>query len=355
MIHSDPPLLNHYGALLCHSTQCDEPQSRLITEECQLPLIDLSGLSSRDEMVRQACAVAICKASSEWGFFQVVNHGISPQLVGKMRSEQVKLFQTPFERKATCGLLNNSYRWGSPRATCPKQVSWSEAFHVPLTKVSDEACYGEFTSLREVMIEFAAAMSKLARLLAGVLTENLDHGKEAIDNICDERTCFLRLNHYPACPISPEIFGLVPHTDSDFLTILCQDQVGGLQLMKDSKWVTVKPNQDALIVNIGDLFQAWSNDVYKSVEHKVVSNAKMERYSIAYFLCPSYDSSIGSFTEPSIYRKFTFREYRDQVQEDVRKTGYKVGLPRFLLKGTEDLTRSPTPEYIYQASQPTVR
>ncbi|XVF03032.1 hypothetical protein REPUB_Repub04eG0225600 [Reevesia pubescens] len=339
MIQSEPPLLNHYGALSCHSTQCDEPESRLIMEECQLPLIDLSGLRSRDEMVRQACAEAICRASSEWGFFQVVNHGISPQLVLKMRSEQVKLFQTPFERKATCGLLNNSYRWGSPRATCPNQFSWSEAFHVPLTKVSDEACYGEFTSLREVMTEFAAAMSKLARLLSRVLTENLGHGKEDIDNICDENTCFLRLNHYPACPISPEIFGLVPHTDSDFLTILCQDQVGGLQLMKDSKWVTVKPNQDALIVNIGDLFQAWSNDVYKSVEHKVVTNVKMERYSIAYFLCPSYDSSIGSFTEPSIYRKFTFREYREQVQEDVRKTGFKVGLPRFLLKGTEDLTR----------------
>lgn len=152
MIHSDPPLLNHYGALLCRSTQCDEPQSRLIMEECQLPLIDLRGLSSRDEMVRKACAAAIYRASSEWGFFQVVNHGISPRLLEKMRSEQVKLFQTPFERKASCRLLNNSYTWGTPTATCPKQFSWSEAFHVPLTKVSDEACYGEFTSLRYYVI-----------------------------------------------------------------------------------------------------------------------------------------------------------------------------------------------------------
>lgn len=101
--------------------------------------------------------------------------------------------------------------------------------------------------------------------------------------------------------------------------------------MKDSKWVAVNPNQDALIVNIGDLFQAWSNDVYKSVEHKVVANGKMERYSIAYFLCPSYDSLIGSCMEPSIYREFTFGEYRSQVQEDVKRTGRKIGLPRFLL------------------------
>lgn len=105
------------------------------------------------------------------------------------------------------------------------------------------------------MREFAAAMSKLARLLAGVLAENLGNRREVIQDICDESACFLRLNHYPACPVSSELFGLVPHTDSGFLTILCQDQVGGLQLMKDYKWVAVKPNQEALIVNIGDLFQ----------------------------------------------------------------------------------------------------
>lgn len=105
------------------------------------------------------------------------------------------------------------------------------------------------------MKEFAAAMLKLARLLAGILAENLGNQKTVFEDICEESTCFLRLNRYPACPISPEIFGLVPHTDSDFLTILCQDEVGGLQLMKDSQWVSAKPIKDALVVNIGDLFQ----------------------------------------------------------------------------------------------------
>lgn len=105
------------------------------------------------------------------------------------------------------------------------------------------------------MTEYAAAMSKLSRLLATILTENLSQKRGEINEICDESSCFLRLNHYPACPLSPEIFGLVPHTDSDFLTILHQDEVGGLQLMKDSRWVAVNPIQDALIVNIGDLFQ----------------------------------------------------------------------------------------------------
>ncbi|CAM8983257.1 hypothetical protein QQ045_001697 [Rhodiola kirilowii] len=331
-----PPLQRDFALLKCHTAK-NSPilahnykSQHGVREECELPLIDLSGINSQIPEVRQECATAIAKASVEWGFFQVVNHGISLQLLKDMRREQVKLFDTSFEQKASCGILNNSYRWGNPTATSATQFSWSEAFHVPLAKISDDTCFGDFISLRNVMEEFALAMSKLAKQLVGVLAERLGHHESAFDDICDERTCFLRLNHYPACPVSPEVFGLVPHTDSDFLTILYQDQVGGLQLRKDSKWVAVKPNQEALIVNIGDLLQAWSNDEYKSVEHKVMANAKVDRYSVAYFLCPSNESLIGSCRETSIYKNFTFGEYRRQIQEDVKNTGHKVGLPRFL-------------------------
>ena len=74
--------------------------------------------------------------------------------------------------------------------------------------------------------------------------------------------------------------------------------------------------------------------MYKSVEHRVVSHPKVERYSAAYFYCPSYEAVIEStenIIEPAIYRKFSFREYKQQIQEDVRATGNKVGLSRFLL------------------------
>jgi hypothetical protein len=153
MLQSNPPLLQHYGELVLHPAEfpalvCDEHKKGAAMEECQLPLIDLDDLNSGNERERLACSRAICRASSEWGFFQVVNHGMSPELLRRMRREQVKLFQTPFERKTTWGLLNNSYRWGTPTATSPKQFSWSEAFHIPLSQISEGACYGEYNSLR---------------------------------------------------------------------------------------------------------------------------------------------------------------------------------------------------------------
>lgn len=110
-------------------------------------------------------------------------------------------------------------------------------------------------------MDYSAAMQKVAKSIAGVLIMNLGEKEQDFEDMikCDESTCFLRLNRYLPCSLAPEMFGLVPHTDSDFLTILHQDQVGGLHLIKDSKWLAVKPNKDALIVNIGDLFQVIFN------------------------------------------------------------------------------------------------
>ncbi|XP_062183772.1 gibberellin 2-beta-dioxygenase 6-like [Phragmites australis] len=337
---ADPPLADSYLTLLRRGERdgiAPSTEGGLAVLECELPMIDVKCLTSSGGSAsareRAACADAMARAASEWGFFQMTNHGVSRALLEEMRREQARLFRLPFETKAKAGLLNGSYRWGAPTATSLRHLSWSEAFHVPLASISGKDCdYGELSYLRGVLQEVADAMSRLATTVAVALAESL--GYEATGGAfpagCDETTCFLRLNRYPACPFAADTFGLVPHTDSDFLTVLCQDQVGGLQLMKDSRWVSVKPHPDALIVNVGDLFQAWSNNRYKSVEHKVVANAKAERFSVAYFLCPSYDSPVGTCGEPSPYRAFTFGEYRRKVQEDVKRTGKKIGLPNFL-------------------------
>ncbi|KAA8515467.1 hypothetical protein F0562_018922 [Nyssa sinensis] len=330
----DPPFQETYKILFDQNIDAtpNRDNDLVIVEECELPLIDLSRLN-RGELEREECKREIAKASQEWGFFQVVNHGVSREILERMRREQVKVFKKPFHEKTNDKYLNfpaGSYRWGTPSATRLRQLSWSETFHVPLTDMSGSAA---LTSLRNRARHQDSLwiVSELAQMLAEILAEKMEHKSTFFKENCLPNTCYLRMNRYPPCPISSEVFGLMPHTDSDFLTILHQDQIGGLQLVKDGKWIAVKPNQEALIINIGDLFQAWSNGVYKSVEHQVVTNKQVERFSAAYFFCPSYDTVIQSCVEPSIYRSFSFREYRKQVQEDVKKLGHKIGLPRFLV------------------------
>ncbi|KAI4368210.1 hypothetical protein MLD38_016794 [Melastoma candidum] len=329
----DPPLRETYETLF-RNRKDDRDLSPILfaVDECELPLIDLSGLNGGTKE-RMDCRTEIARASREWGFFQAVNHGISREILEEMRKEQVKLFEQPFEKKAkeaeNLKFSAGSYQWGTPSATCLQQLSWSEAFHVPLTDI----CSGSKgrDTLSSIMELFAVTVSDLAHKIAEVLAEELGHPPTFFLENCLPSTCYLRMNRYPSCPMPSDVFGLMPHTDSDFLTILHQDEVGGLQLVKDGKWISVKPNPDALIINIGDLFQAWSNNVYKSIEHRVVTNPEVERFSTAFFLCPSYDTVITSCCQGGAYRDFSFGEYRKQVRRDVKDFGHKIGLPRFLL------------------------
>ncbi|CAN1319049.1 Gibberellin 2-beta-dioxygenase 8 [Linum perenne] len=279
----DPPFSETYKDLLSNHQPPPPPADvHVASATVELPVIDLARLSCHD--TSESCKDDIAKASEEWGFFQVVNHGISREILDRMRREQVKVFKQPFDKK------------------------------------------------NSTIEQFATTVADLAQKLAQILAERVGRKSSFFKENCLASSCYLRMNRYPPCPMPTEVFGLMPHTDSDFLTILHQDQVGGLQLVRDGKWFAVKPNPRALIINIGDLFQAWSNDVYKSVVHRVVTNPQVERFSTAYFFCPSYDTKIESDCEPSVYKKFTFREYRTQVQIDVEKLGYKIGLPHYLIE-----------------------
>ncbi|KAL3627569.1 hypothetical protein CASFOL_028932 [Castilleja foliolosa] len=326
---SDPPLEIAFQHLLDKGD--DKPDELPVVKEAELPLIDLNQLQL-GESERQACKQQIAKASREWGFFQVVNHGISRDILDIMRAEQMKLFKKPFEEKkayAASNFSSGSYRWGTPSATKISHVSWSEAFHVPLNDVIGSGEHNN--SLSSTMEQFAVNVSELAQTLADILADETGYSTRIFKETCVPSSCYLRLNRYPPCAINDQMLGIISHTDSSFLTVLHQDGVGGLQLVKNGEWIAVKPNPDTLIINIGDLFQAWSNDLYKSVEHRVVSNPMNERFSTAYFYCPSHDTVIQSgHDEPRVYRSFSFGEFQKQVKQDVCTLGYKIGLSRFL-------------------------
>ncbi|KAL9146598.1 hypothetical protein ABFS82_13G120800 [Erythranthe guttata] len=329
----DPPLEITYKNLISGTTQNYRRPELPVVEECELPLIDLKELDLGDSEKNLACKKLIAEASREWGFFQVINHGIPSHVLEIMRAEQVKLFEKPFEEKKTYKDLNfsaGSYRWGTPSATNVNQLSWSEAFHVPLSDILASGPNIHNNTLSSTMEQFAARVSELAKKLAGILAEEIGKKTGFFEETCLPSSCYIRLNRYPVCPVvvqHPQMLGIMPHTDSDFVTVLQQDGIGGLQLVKDGNWIAVKPNPHALIINIGDLFQAWSNDVYKSVEHRVVANAEKERFSAAYFYCPSKDTVI----ESDVYKRFSFGEFKKQVEDDVQTFGHKIGLSRFLV------------------------
>lgn len=129
----EPPFQETYKTLLKKAAKSDNIDQLSSVEECELPLVNLSGLSSGHQLERKRCIDEITNAASNFGFFQVVNHGIPKEVLKSISYVQKKLFQQPFQEKIRDNFVNlsaNSYHWGNSKATCLKQVSWSEAFHI---------------------------------------------------------------------------------------------------------------------------------------------------------------------------------------------------------------------------------
>ncbi|CAL1374103.1 unnamed protein product [Linum trigynum] len=102
------------------------------------------------------------------------------------------------------------------------------------------------------------------------------------------------MNYIPSCKQASKVIGLRPHSDVDGLTLLTQvNEVQGLQIKRDGKWVPIAPIPGAFVVNVGDIIEIMSNGEYKSVEHRVVVNPEKERLSIAAFHNTTSNAMIG--------------------------------------------------------------
>ena len=112
----------------------------------------------------------------------------------------------------------------------------------------------------------------------------------------DQPTTWLRLLHYPPQdPQSPEDeYGSAPHTDFGAITLLAQDDVGGLAVKSpEGEWLDVPPMAGAFVVNVGDMLHRWSNGRLRSTPHRVTNRSGRERYSVPFFYDPSVTSAIA--------------------------------------------------------------
>ncbi|KAG2612886.1 hypothetical protein PVAP13_4KG312600 [Panicum virgatum] len=135
----------------------------------------------------------------------------------------------------------------------------------------------------------------------------------------------MAVNFYPKCPAPDLTFGLPAQTDPNALTILLMNQqVPGLQVLKEGRWIAVNPRPNAFVINIGDQLQALSNGRYKSVWHRAVVNADRPRMSVASFLCPCNDVLLRPAAKlvcdgsPAVYRDYTYAEYYSKYSWPLR-------------------------------------
>ena len=333
------------GAADCHGVQ-------MMPDFDHIPVIDVGRIDTDAAALRR-----VHEACRDWGFFQIVGHGVANELIEATHDAMRAFFaQPPAEKRSIERTAENS--WGFfDRELTKNTRDWKEVFDVgpdetegPLAgmKAQWPRALPEF---RPVIEAFSAACEGVAFRMLDAIARCL--GAPTADlraAFAPRHSSFLRLNYYPRCaePAAPAAptgapgnFGINHHTDSGALTVLLQDEQPGLQVFRRHRWTLVEPNPDALVVNIGDIVQVWSNDLYPAALHRVLASDRAERYSAPYFFNPSpsatYAPLPGQFdaARPARYRPIVWGEFRaNRTAGDYADYGEEIQISHYRIANT---------------------
>ncbi|KAG6548937.1 hypothetical protein Mapa_009705 [Marchantia paleacea] len=307
-----------------HREACAE----VITEkraDTKVPVVDFSCLEGTD---RELICQQIAETSETWGIFQIVNHGIDPCLMKAAKDVSKEFFYLPEEEKMKIkvgpGLIEGwnhsklAASGGDSKLYRPGTVEHMYLVQIPDTQEHRERYPRNPPSYRTTIQEYGKELKVLHEKIISVLSEmlGLKPGSLNVALTTPSGQVSMRTNFYAFNENREETTGIChAHSDPGGLTILLADDVPGLEVNKDGRWVPVNPIPGAFIVNIGDSLEMLSNGRYRSVEHRGLPSQNEERLTIATFYGASPEVMLGPIAElldekhPPRYRSCSFGEY----------------------------------------------
>ncbi|KAL6952687.1 aminocyclopropanecarboxylate oxidase [Sarracenia purpurea var. burkii] len=292
-----------------------------------IPVIDFSKLNGEE---RSKIMAQIANGCEEWGFFQLVNHGIPEELLEKVKKVCSECYdlerEEGFKNSMPVKMLNDLAEKKSGEKL--ENVDWEDVFLL----TDDNEWPSKTPGFKETMSEYRSELKKLANKVMEVMDENLGLPKGYIkkafnggDGEDDAAFFGTKVSHYPPCPHPETVNGLRAHTDAGGVVLLFQDDaVGGLQILKDGEWIDVQPLHNSIVINTGDQIEVLSNGRYKSVWHRVLATPDGNRRSIASFYNPSLKATIAPAAELAEkethvagrgYPRFVFGDYMSVYAE----------------------------------------
>ncbi|MBA0697613.1 hypothetical protein Goari_021147 [Gossypium aridum] len=296
--------------------------SESLQASLQIPIIDFSLLAKGDEHETRKLDLA-CK---EWGFFQIRNHGVQVKILQKMKAAMAAFFELPLmEKKKYAMGANDLEGYGQAYVVSEEQkLDWCDLVALktlPLEQRNLNFWPLNLPGFKEAVEEYSIEVQKVAEEINANLSILMGMERDGLKRYQGELKQLMRMNYYPPCSSPDLVVGVSPHSDGGSLTVLLQDDdIIGLQIKHKGEWIPVKPIPNALVVNIGDAIEIMSNGVYKSIEHRAITNEKKARISAAAFAHVDDELEIGPLDSmvddphrPPMYKKIKYIDYIRQV------------------------------------------
>ena len=278
-----------------------------------VPVIDLAPAWSGDGAARRALAEAIGEACGRVGFMYLKNHGIAQRDMDAIFRTSVDFHSLPLAAKMEVSITKNGHAQGYLHGMTKgngKELkeNLQEAFQIrrPLADDDPDLLAGKplhgripwpsaMPDLKPRMMAYYEKANALGYELLKLFELSLDLPEGTLKQYFKKDMNSLRLLHYP--PQAPddagEHLGARAHTDTNAFTILIQDANGGLEIRnRDGEWVAVPPLPGTFVLNVGEVLKVWTDGIFSSTVHRVINRSGKERYSIPFFMYPSYDALI---------------------------------------------------------------
>ncbi|KAL4259739.1 iron/ascorbate-dependent oxidoreductase family protein [Pleurotus pulmonarius] len=305
-----------------------------------IPIIDISDARSTDTSKRYALAMEIRKACMEVGFFYVKGHGISQLIIDNAVSELHNFFSLPLEYKMKLeNKKSPNFKGYSPLLSGNNdpnnkgdlqegfEFGWEDPqLSVDAAREVDGVMAGanawpheDLPSFRPASLAYYHAAVDVGKSLFPLFALALDLSEDFFDDKTRHSAALMRMLHYPPQPPTEgdRVIGIGAHTDWECFTILLQEPGKMALQVQNTKqqWIDAPPIDGTLVINLGDQFARWTNDVFKSTVHRAINKSGKERYSIPLFFGTDYHvrlepiASCVSTDRPSRYEVVTAGEY----------------------------------------------
>ncbi|MCP4386714.1 MAG: hypothetical protein GY802_00335 [Gammaproteobacteria bacterium] len=318
----------------------------------QVPVIDVEAVFADSSSSEAVGAIEqIAEACKTWGFFQVVNHGISSTQIEDVWRQTHGFFTLPVAEKLEI-VRSKDNPWGFYNNELTKnQRDKKEVFD--FTREDFDPIYHQNNrwprhpaEFRTTMVAYLDACTGLSLKLLGAFCLGLDLPADFMHrDFASNHTGFIRLNYYPIKDPMAQLeidhqptadLGIHHHTDAGALTVLLQDEVSGLQVYRDGFWYDIPTVDGAMVINTGDMMQVWSNDIYQAAIHRVLAMDARERYSIPFFFNPAADArvrplpSVVDADHPDRYSPIEWGEFRGKRSDgDFADYGTEVQISQY--------------------------